>query len=236
MRAPMAQNKPSAGRVSTGNPTLDQALGGGIPHGSTLLVEGEEGAGAVEFSMTVLRTVIENDRDAVARYLSALRSAPRVSRELAELFTGSKEIERINVRTIRPRQVEADCVLSILDMGPGSVMVVESASALARTESGRDLIALIQLLADRAAETGVVLILLHTPRTIPDGVEASLAEAADGVFHFSWLDSGPSRRRLLRIKKLRGLAPVLDGEQIPVFEVSVHRGSGFNISKVKNLI
>jgi KaiC/GvpD/RAD55 family RecA-like ATPase len=224
-------------RVPTGNSTLDTALGGGIPYGSTLLVEGEEGAGATEFAMTVLRTVaVERGGESIVRFISALRSAPRVTRELAELFEQQKEVEQINVRVIRPRQVEADCVLSILDMGSGSVLVIESASALARTESGKDLLALIQLLGDRAAESGVVVILLHTPGTIPESVESSLGEAADGVLSFQWLDSGPSRRRLLRIKKMRGLAPVLDGEQIPVFEVGLHRGRGFDISKVKSVI
>jgi archaellum biogenesis ATPase FlaH len=233
--APTRARNTSGDRVPTGNSTLDGALGGGIPFGSTLLVEGEEGAGATEFAMTVLRTAKGKD-GSVARYLSALRSAPRIGRELADLFQDEKAVEHINVRTIRPRQVEADCVLSVLDMTEGSVLVLESASAIARTESGHDLLALLQLLSDRAAEGGVVLILLHTPSTLPPGIEASLAEAADGVFSFRWLDSGPSRRRLLSIKKMRGLAPVLDGEQIPIFEVALHRGRGFDISKVKSLI
>lgn len=220
---------PNAPRVSTGNATLDAALGGGFRRGDSVLVEGEEGAGATELALTVLDKLASSG-GATPRFASALRSPARVARELADLFHREGKPPAVDVRAM-PKDGP---VALLADLPPGSVLALESASALARTME--DVVAVMGQLADRAHEQGVLLLVLSTPATMPRDVEAALAETADAVLSFQWLESGTARRRLLRVKKVRGLAPVLDGEQIPVYEVGLHRGRGFDISKVKSLI
>ncbi|HLE97431.1 MAG TPA: hypothetical protein VI997_08690 [Candidatus Thermoplasmatota archaeon] len=222
--------------IPTGSLALDAALGGGLPIGVAVLVEAEEGAGSTEFALSVLRAVVRARGGHHVRFLSALRSPARVEAEARELFADARDAQAIDIRAIRPDQAAADCLAALEDLGPGDVLVIESASALARFEAGKDLAMLMQNLGNIASETASLVLLLHAPGTLPPQVECSLAEAADGFLSFRWRDGGPTRRRILMIKKLRGLAPVLDGEQIPVFEVSLHKGVGFAMSKVRNLV
>jgi KaiC/GvpD/RAD55 family RecA-like ATPase len=223
-------------RVQTGSRILDTALAGGIPSGSSLLVSGEEGAGATEFALTVLRTAARDAPHRKARFASALRSAARVAGELEALFEGAKEVELIDVRVLAPMESAAHLGNVLDGLGGGDVLVIESADALAGGHDAQRLIPFWHSLADAAQERGVVVILLHAPGTLPLGVEAAIAEGADGVLRFTWHDGGPTRRRLLSIPKLRGLAPVLDGEQVPVFEVALQRGLGFSISRETSVL
>lgn len=223
-------------RVQTGSRILDAALAGGIPPGSALLVSGEEGAGATEFALTVLRTAARAHPDRKARFASALRSSARVSSELASLFEGAEEVARIDVRVLAPMDAAAHLGNVLDGLGEGDVLVIESADALASGQDARRLMPFWHGLADAAQERGVVVVLLHAPGTLPSAVEASLAEGADGVLRFTWHDGGPMRRRLLSIPKLRGLAPVLDGEQVPIFEVALQRGLGFSISRETSVL
>ena len=226
-----------AKRLTTGNATLDEALGGGLAPGSLVLVEGEEGAGAAEFALTMLRHVaLAKGSGTTPRFLSALRSGPRVAREIAELFPRDADAARIEVQHVDATHPDGRDVLPLLDLPPGSLAVIESASALARMDPHRGLLPTLRAVGDKAAAADIVVLLLSAPDTMTPDVEASMAEASDGVLSFQWIESGNARRRLLRVKKMRGLAPILDGEQIPIFEVGLHRGRGFSISKVKSLI
>lgn len=221
-------------RVLTGSDPLDDALGGGLPSGSTILVEGPQGMGSTEFSLSLLRRVAsEKGRKAV--FATALRTPARARAEAAALFR-DKNAGGIEFIALRPAHAQLECIEAISGLNAGDALVVESTAALARAESGRDVIELVQMLANAAHEVGAIVIHLHAPGTLPTAVEASIAECADGVFTFCWRDGGPMRRRSLIVSKLRGLAPMLDGEQVPVFEASLHSGIGFAVSRVKSVI
>jgi KaiC/GvpD/RAD55 family RecA-like ATPase len=222
-------------RVHTGSRILDTALAGGIAPGSALLVSGEEGAGATEFALTILRTAAR-EHQRKTRFASALRSAARVSGEMQALFEGAEEVRDIDVRVLAPMDSAAHLGNVLDGLGEGDVLVIESADALASGQDARRLMPFWHGLADAAQEQGVVVVLLHAPGTLPPAVEASLAEGADGVLRFTWHDGGPTRRRVLSISKLRGLAPMLDGEQVPVFEVALQRGLGFSISRETSVL
>ena len=222
-------------RVETGSRVLDTALAGGIPAGSILFVSGEEGAGATEFALTILRAASKPGSGHKARFASALRSAPRIRRELDALFEG-EAARVIDVCKLTAAATRKDMEALISDLGPGDVLAIESADSLAVLGDGFGLIPIWHDLADAASAKGVVVILLHSPGTLPSPVEAGLAETADGVLRFTWQDGGPVRRRILAISKLRGLAPVLDGDQVPVFEVALQRGIGFSVSVERSVV
>lgn len=221
-------------RIQTGNRSLDAALAGGIPPGTALLLRGEEGAGATEFALTVLRSATSQAH--VARFASALRSTNRVRHEYAELFEDEKGGKDLEVKTIRFDKAQADPTGLLAGLRSGDVLVLESADALAPPGDGVSLLPFWREVADAAGEAGVIVLLLESPGTLPHAVASSLAEAADGVMEFTWKDSGPVRRRVLALTKLRGLAPALDGGDVPVFEVSLHRGIGFTVSRGKSVL
>lgn len=221
-------------RIQTGNRSLDAAFAGGIAPGTVLLLRGEEGAGATEFALTVLRSARGHAR--VARFASALRSATRVRHEYAELFEETDGGLGLEVKPLFGDKARADPAGILADLRAGDVLVLESADALAPPGDGVSLLPFWREVADAAGERGVVVLLLESPGTLPPAVAASLAEAADGVLEFTWRDGGPVRRRVLAVTKLRGLAPGLDGAEVPVFEVALHRGIGFTVSRGKSVL
>ena len=221
-------------RIQTGNRSLDAALAGGIPPGTSLLLRGEEGAGATEFALTVLRTAAAQSH--VARFASALRSPTRVRHEYAELFEDEEGGRTLEVKPMHADKAQADPTAILTGLRRGDVLVLESADALAQPGDGVSLLPFWREVADAAGEAGVTVLLLQSPGTLSHAVESSLAEAADGVMEFTWQLGGPVRRRVLALTKLRGLAPVLDGGEVPVFEVSLHRGIGFTVSRGKSVL
>lgn len=222
-------------RVETGSRVLDTALAGGIPRGATLFVSGEEGAGATEFALTLLRRACPPGSPGKARFMSALRSPQRVKREL-ELLFDAETASAIDVTQVPGSVTKAQLADKTKDLAEGDVLVIESADSLAIPGDGFGLLPLWHDLADLATARGAVVVLLHAPGTLPAPVEAGLAETADGVLRFTWLDGGPVRRRVLAIHKLRGLAPVLDGDEVPVFEVALQRGVGFSVSLERSVV
>lgn len=223
-------------RVETGSRALDAALAGGLPHGSALLVTGEEGAGGTEFVMAFLRHAIGGKAGHRARFLSALRSPKRVLDEYGALFEDTSASAGLEVMKMFPEKVRAAPAEALEGLVSGDMLILESANALAPPGDGYSVPPFWRDLADAAGERGVIAVLLHSPGTLPPAVEASLAEAADGVMHFSWQSSGSMRRRSLALVKLRGLAPGMDGGEVPLFEVALSRGVGFTISRGRNVI
>lgn len=222
-------------RVATGVRVLDAALAGGFAPGVAVLLVGEEGAGSTEFALAFLRNAAEGGHH-VGRVVSALRSATRVARECEMLFDakgGEKALEIIGVDAAK---VRADPSTVLEGLRPGDVLLLESADALAASPEGLALAPCWRSLADQAGERGVVVLLLHSAGTLPHAVEAALAEVADGVLRFAWHETGPTRRRTLSLVKLRGLAPALDGADVPVFEVALHRGVGFSLSRGRSVL
>lgn len=222
-------------RLGTGNSTLDAALAGGLAPGAAILVSGEEGAGATEFALAFLRTALTH-KGAHARFVSALRSPARIRAEIQELFEGEDAAAAIEVRRMEPEKLRAYPQQVLEGLQHGDILIVESANVLAPPGDGYTVPPWWRELADGAGEKQVVVVLLHSPGTLPGAVEAALAEAADGVLQFGWQASGGSRRRTLALLKMRGLAPMLDGGEVPIFEVALHRGLGFSVSRGRSVI
>ena len=223
-------------RVPTGNPILDTALGGGLPAGALLLLDGEEGAGATEFALSILRGVARGQMGRKARFSTVLRPAASVAREAAALFEDEKLGATIEVQVMDPANAPEGCRVALKGLAGGDVLVLESAAALYRALPERAFTSILQGLRDAVAEAGATVLVLHASGSIPATVEAEMAEVADGVFSFRWRDGGTSRRRLLAVTKLRGLAPILDGDEVPVYEAGLHRGLGFSLSQVKSVV
>lgn len=221
-------------RVKTGVQTLDAALSGGITPGAVLLLTGEEGAGATEFAFAFARNAMT--QGAQARIVSALRSPARVIAEYRDLFEDPAGAKKIEVQPIAGDKLRAFPTAPLEGLQQGDVLVIESADALAPSGDGYTLTPCWRELADGAGERGVIVMLLHSRGTLPPAVEAAIAEASDAVLQFSWVQAGPARRRSLAIVKLRGLSPLMDSAEVPLFEVSLQRGVGFTVSRGRSVL
>lgn len=218
--------------VPTGDALLDAALGGGLPLGAITLVEGPDGAGATEFALASLRAVAKAGH--VGRFLTALRSALRVEREAASLFESAKDASMIGVQAA-DRHVAEECMKALRGLATGDLLVVEALSALHHEKAEGEPESVLRRLGDTASSSGVTVLLLHTPGSVPAEVEALARETVDAHFVFGWRDGGSTRQHTLTVPKLRGLAPALEGAKVTVFEVLLERGAGFVVSTVKNV-
>lgn len=215
--------------IPSGNSVLDDALGGGLRAGSLVLVEGDAGAGATEFALAVLAGAVHRDTGAVSRFATGLRAPERAKAE-AEALLGDKIAASVRFSALGDDRGDG-CFRAIAEMGRGDVLVIESTSAFTA-----DLPPLMRALGDATAATGALVLLLHAPGTLPHGSEVALRDAADVCVAFSWKDGGLSRRRLMTIAKVRGLAPMLEAEDVPVFEVALRHGIGIGVSRVKAVL
>lgn len=214
---------------------LDAALAGGLPSGATLLVTGEEGAGGAEFVLSILRaTALAKVH--VARFSSALRAPARVARELNQIFDDEKASTKLDVRAIDAKTLRQGPEALLAGLNKGDVLALESAQSLTVAGREAEFTTLWREIGDTAAERGICVILLHARGSLPRETEVALAEQADGVVDFTWFDGGTARRRVLTITKMRGLSTALDGEQVPVFEVGLHRGVGFSLARGKSVL
>lgn len=221
-------------KVQTGSRPLDEALGGGLPSGSVLVVESPHGAGGTEFALAVLRGAGPGGRTGGA-FLTCLRSAARARVEAEALF-GAEDVAHVGFARLGSQRAREESAQALRRTAAGDVLVLESAGAYARLEGASGLLSLADVAGDEARERDSLVILLHSPGTLDAGTEAALLEAADGVLSFAWLDGGPTRRRSLFLSKLRGLAPALDMEQVPVFEATILPGAGFAISRGRSVV
>lgn len=230
----------SKDRASTGNAFLDATLDGGLPAGMIVLVEGEEGCGSTEFAFATLRAALQ--RGQKARFISELRSSSRIATEARTLLddaTLARSIETLGTEVVShalKHHLAQTVAVALADLGRGDVLVVESVSALYRAGNAHSLAGLVQKLGDGAAASGAVVCLLHASGSVPLEVEALVKEGVDGHIVFGWREGSASRRRVLTLPKLRGLAPVVEGEQVPVFEFELVRGAAFRVSRVKNVV
>lgn len=230
-RAAAAAAAGAGGFATTGSVSLDTALGGGLPLGTSWLVEGEHGAGADVFALSVLQRAAEPGASPFggrARLLTALRSPARFRREWEAMF-GATVPEVVDVRA--PEALRD--ALRNLALRPGDLVVLESAAAVQR--GGTDVRALLDDSAERVAEAGALLLLVHATGSLPPDVANQLAESVDGVLAFRWSSAATTSRRILQVLKMRGLAPLLEHEQVPIFELTLERGRGFDVSRVKSV-
>lgn len=215
-------------RVPSGNAVLDEGLGGGFREGSLVLVEGESGAGATEFVLGVAADAARG-RKVTSRFATGLRAPERAAREARDLL-GETAAASIRFCALGNDPART-CQVLLEGLGRGDVLVVESTSTF-----GSDLPLLTRQLGDLAAASGAVVLLLHAPGTLPARDEAGVRDACDACVSFTWKDGGLARRRLMALSKMRGLAPMLETDDVPVFEVALRHGIGIGVSRVKAVL
>lgn len=218
--------------VTTANPTLDAALGGGLRQGSVVLVEGEDGAGGLEFVATLLRAAALDGVGRRVSFLSPLRSEEDVRRELGSLFPDDKAVASIEIIRLFQSQ-DAEGPPRIGPLHRGDILAIESPISL--THAGISCADMSIAIRD-AARPGAIVLVLHARGTLSSVDEAMLREGSDVTLEFRWRENSTSMRRMLAIRKVRGLAPVMEGSQVPLFEVRLERGLAYMVSRIESVV
>jgi len=246
-------------RVPTGILSLDEALGGGIPPGSLLLLVGEVGSGPQEFVLTssvllaaVKAGLLEAGGEQVVPERMWWVTFGRQESDLREevLSSFGQELYGEFDRWVRFRDLGEpllslagpDFPLDLLDSlhrflreeGRDSLIVLSELgnllSQLRGSERGwRGLLLFLRRLQRESKGWGNSLI--YVPLEVGGGEDlGELETCADGVFAFEWIRPGPyKRKRVMYLRRLRRLPSSLWGDA--VFEVSFVPPMGLQLTK-----
>jgi len=121
----------------------------------------------------------------------------------------------------------------------GNLVILDSVTNLVRASYGssvewNDLISFFEGLQRVSKKwDGTIYSILGT-NILDVNKEAELADCADGVMVFDWIQKGEfSRQQVMYVKKFRGLLPQLNKDNISKFETSVTVPNGFEMKTVR---
>ncbi len=190
-------------RVPTGVEGLDQALGGGIPRGSVVLISGPSGSGKTVLAM---KFAIEGaNRGEKVLYVSFEEPASQLegtARSLGLKGREGLEISVLNPSFYTPGSLYYSLKKLVEERGAERV-VVDGLSALERSYGRRESIRLVERLALYCKERCSTL-LFTSPADLMGG-ETSGAETIADVLIALWFDTrGESVERRVAVLKVRG--------------------------------
>ncbi|WP_306206373.1 RAD55 family ATPase [Actinoplanes sp. RD1] len=202
--------------LTTGQADLDLILGGGLRRGSVVVVSGPPGTGKTVLAQQICFAVATDERKAVYYTTLSEPHAKLVSNLSQFSFfdptaLGSR-VEYVHLGDLlRDTGAPLDPVIDevvrkALDEEP-ALVVLDSAMMLRDFVSDHTLRAALYDLTSRVAHSGAVLLLLgeHSEEEARTGVEFALA---DGIVVLSSQGREPVDRRGLRVRKMRGTAPL----------------------------
>jgi KaiC/GvpD/RAD55 family RecA-like ATPase len=122
----------------------------------------------------------------------------------------------------------------------GNIIIFDSLTALAQyclsSIEWKDLIVFLRGLQRVSKNWDGIVYAILSQGIFDKGKQEECAECMDGVIVFDWEKLGPSqRKRVMYLKKFRGLLPLLDLNDIVNFEIQIDTGKGFEISNIKRV-
>jgi len=122
-----------------------------------------------------------------------------------------------------------------------SIVIIDSLTALAQyclmRMEWKDLILFLRGLQRGAKKWNGIVYAILSEGIFEGRKEEEISECMDGVIVFNWDKTGHShRQRIMFIKKLRGVLPALDRNNIVNFETIISSQKGFEISNIKRVM
>lgn len=185
---------------------LDEALGGGIPDKSVILMMGEPGSGHDTFAQQVLyQHALKGGKVA---YITTLRSPPIIREDLEVFGWKVQPLEKAGQWTFI--EVHTQKVLEAIrkeissKIRGGCWTLVDSLSYLVLTsEELQPVLEAVELLLSNTRKHGGIHFLLLTQNMHDHRTEVALQHLVDGVIEFTAVDTGRGTDRQTRIKKMK---------------------------------
>ncbi len=247
-------------KVPTGVEFFDSRIGGVYPGTLVILLE-EVGAGGTEFAMTAIANNESSCYVSLTKTEEDFRREMRLYfperedvEELIERIDFKSFAEVYFSRSIVPlswisavpslRMGERGILKGLIEFFEGcndySVCFLDSLSDLVRLcgeeISWRDLIDFIMGVKMFVRRKGMVLYTTLVKDVLEYGRQEELLSKADGVIVFQWREEELSRKRIMFIKKLLGVLPMLEREGVEMYETRMDPIKGFTISNVVRII
>ena len=207
-------------RVETGVPELDLVLGGGLLPGSLVVIAGGPGTGKTILAEQICFAAATRERKSVyyttliephVKLVSHLESFDFFQRDMLEV-----QVEYVHLGDILLEERGSDEtplgrviteVVRVCFEDKPVLVVIDSAKALRDFVDPAALRQVIYDLAGKVAHSNTVLLFVgeYSPEELGSSAEFSLA---DGIVELAYEAREPVDRRWLRVRKLRGAAPL----------------------------
>ena len=207
-------------RVATGVPELDLVLGGGLLPGSLVVVAGGPGTGKTILAQQMCFAAATREHKAIyyttlvephTKLVAYIESFDFFDRDMLEervefIHLGDILLEERVQEDDRLGPVITEIVRVCFEDKP-ALVVIDSAKSLRDFVDEASLRRVIYDLAGKVAHSDTVVLFLgeYSPEELGNSPEFSLA---DGIIELAYEAREPADRRWLRVRKLRGAAPL----------------------------
>lgn len=134
-----------------------------------------------------------------------------------------------------------EALLEYLDKNAnGSLVIIDSLTALTQYCLERmewnDLILFLRGIQKVSKKWDGLVYMMLSEGIFDKSKQEEISECMDGVMVFEWEKLGPSqRKRVMYLKKFRGVLPRLDQDNIVNFETQISYQKGFEVSNIKRV-
>jgi len=222
--------------VSTGNEELDLKLGGGIPHPSLVLMEGDNGTGKTSLSIQFakgyllegLRVVYVTTENTIRHFLEQTRN---INIDLTDYFLkGQLTVLSSNIRGAmwdkRRARAAAGALIKFVESGvvKYNAFIIDSMSQILHYLGDNEIHTLLTSLRGVVRRGATVMITLH-PGIVGENIVKEFAAVSDVYMRLTLGEIGGRLVKVINIVKIRG-APTLAETSIafdvdPAFGIKV---------------
>ena len=202
----------SSGRISVGNPYIDELFGGGIYRDSLVLVSGPTGTGKTLTALGFVQAAIDADERAVM--LSFEESHNQLLRNASSWVHGIEQAEqedRVRLLSIYPERMGLEDLLQRIDTEISGFeprrLVLDSLTALERVSSGRSFREFVVRLCAMLKEREIAALFTNTSAMISGGetiTDAYVSTITDGIILLRYAELEGNVRRAITVLKMRG--------------------------------
>ena len=201
----------SAGVIATGNPEIDKKLGGGVPVGSLIFIEGQSDAGKSVFTQQITwGSLREGYRVTMLSTENTVRSMLRHMGSLNLDVTDHLLLGRLKVFQLRPMRAQdgADHALKALLQAVSrqweqDLVVVDSLTSFVAHSSPEQVIGFFEE-CKGFTDSGMTVALVAHSYAFNDGMLVRISSMCDAHFRFAIEPMGDKLVKTLEVSKVRG--------------------------------
>lgn len=200
------------GRISFGNPDIDELMGGGIYRDSLVLVSGPTGTGKTLLALGFVQAAIDaGERALLFSFEESHNQLLRNASSWLQGIEGAEREDAVRLESIYPERMGLEDLLqrigrTIAEYGPRRV-ALDSLTALERVSSQRQFREFVVRLCGMLKEREIAGLFTNTATMISGGetvTDAYVSTITDGIVLLRYAEIEGEMRRAITVLKMRG--------------------------------